>query len=58
MPAGAPDIEGTFAVVTDGEILANNTDEGPAADPRGKKLVWQVDRATATPPTALIRLGN
>lgn len=55
-PARAPLPDGTFAVVTDGEILANNTDEGPAADPRGKMLTWAINAAADTPPTALIRL--
>ena len=54
MPAGAPVPDGTFSIVTDGEILANNTDEGPTADPRGKKLSWKIDRSTTVAPTALI----
>lgn len=29
-------IEGTFRIVTDARILANNTDEGPIDDPRGQ----------------------
>ncbi len=47
-------MEGTFRIVTDGRILANNTDEGPVADPRGEMLVWNIDAGTAAPPTALI----
>lgn len=58
LPPGMPVPDGTFAIVTDGEILANNTDEGPEADPRGKKLVWTIDRSTSAPPTALITLGK
>lgn len=58
MPPGAPAPDGTFTLITDGEILANNTDEGPSVDPRGKKLTWAVNRSTAAAPTALIRLGN
>ena len=53
-----PKAEGTFAVVTDGEILANNTDEGPRPDAGGKRLSWVVNSQTAAAPTALVRLGN
>ncbi|MBD3729471.1 MAG: hypothetical protein IE933_07170 [Sphingomonadales bacterium] len=52
-----PEMDGVFTIVTDGEILANNTDEGPVADPRGRKLVWKVDRSTTAAPTALIKLN-
>lgn len=53
-----PKAEGKFSVVTDGEILANDTDNGPAADPMGKKLSWTVNAQTTAAPTALIRLAN
>lgn len=53
-----PQMEGTFTFTTDAEILANNTDEGPAAVPTGKKLEWKVTPRTATAPTALIKLAN
>ena len=58
MASGVPVPDGTFTIVTDGEILANNTDEGPEDDPRGRKLSWKIDRSTAVAPTALIRLGQ
>lgn len=58
LPPGMPVPEGTFSIITDGEILANNTDEGPAADPRGRKLSWTIDRSTSAAPTALIALGR
>ncbi|ANU08269.1 hypothetical protein [Paraurantiacibacter namhicola] len=48
-------IEGTFAIVTDGEILANNTDEGPEDLGNGtRRLTWSIDAKTAASPTALI----
>lgn len=50
-----PTLDGVLTLVTDGEILANNTDEGPAPAPVGKKLVWKVNARTAAAPTALIR---
>jgi hypothetical protein len=57
-PAKPPRLEGTFSIVTDGEILANNTDEGPASDGPNKRLSWKIDSQTASAPTALIGLGR
>ncbi|MEE4453523.1 hypothetical protein [Novosphingobium resinovorum] len=48
--------DGTFTVVTDGEILANNTDEGPAKAPGGNVLAWKVSPRITAAPTALVRL--
>ena len=58
--AGPPVADGTFTVRTDGQILANNTDEGPKADPVGgtSRLDWKVDARTSAAPTALIKLGK
>jgi hypothetical protein len=53
-----PEINGTFRIVTDGQILANNTDEGPRATPDGQVLEWQVTKRTETAPSALIQLGG
>ena len=53
-----PQPEGTFRIVTDARILANNTDEGPMADPRGEMLVWDVDSSTSAAPTALIAFAD
>lgn len=55
-----PTLDGTFTLRTDGQILANNTDEGPQADPagNGSRLNWKVDMRTAAAPTALIKLGK
>ena len=49
-------IEGTFTLTTDGEVLANNTDEGFTAFEGGKRMVWKVDRISGQAPLALIRL--
>ena len=52
-----PVLDGSFAILTDGEILANNTDDGPqAAAPTMRRLAWKVTPRTATAPTALIKL--
>ena len=53
-----PEMDGTFRIVTDGQILANNTDEGPQADPAGQVLEWKVNRRTQSAPMALIQLAN
>jgi hypothetical protein len=52
-----PEIDGTFRIVTDGEILANNTDEGPQTGARGKTLQWRVTKRTQVAPLALVRLA-
>lgn len=54
---GMPVLDGVLTIVTDGEILANNTDEGPAAGPAGKTLQWKVNARTKEAPTALIRIA-
>jgi len=50
--------EGTFTLTTDGQVLANNTDEGPQPDVAGQKLSWTVNVRSAGAPTALVKLGN
>ena len=56
--SGPPVADGTFTLRTDGQILANNTDEGPQAEPAtgGSRLDWKVDARTSAAPTALIKL--
>jgi len=58
--SGPPALDGRFTLHTDGEVMANNTDEGPLADPasNGQRLQWKVSPTTSAPPTALIRLGK
>ena len=53
-----PEMEGTFRIVTDARILANNTDEGPVQGPDGQTLEWQINVRTPSAPMALIQLGN
>ncbi|RIV84680.1 hypothetical protein [Aurantiacibacter zhengii] len=50
--------EGTFRIVTDARILANNTDEGPVSNPRGEMLVWEIGSNTVAAPTALLAFGD
>src|SRR5690606_669102 len=53
-----PEMRGTFRIVTDGRILANNTDEGPQQSAEGEVLQWDVSPRTQAPPMALIQLGG
>ncbi|WP_205481066.1 hypothetical protein [Sphingomonas arenae] len=48
--------QGKFTIVTDGEILTNNSEDGPSASPGGRSLVWDVTPETKKIPEALIRL--
>jgi hypothetical protein len=48
--------EGRFTVVTDGEILTNNSEDGPAPHALGRQLHWDVDSSSKKIPEALIRL--
>jgi hypothetical protein len=53
-----PEMEGTFRIVTDGEILANNTDEGPQASAGGQVLEWKINKRTQAAPMALVRTAD
>ncbi len=53
-----PKMDGTFTLVTDSTILANNTDEGPVKGTTGEQLTWMVNDRTKAPPAALVRLGE
>ena len=48
-------LDGTFRIRTDGEILTNNTEEGPAIDGGMRVLAWRVTPAQTEAPQALIR---
>ncbi len=51
-------VSGTFTLLTDARILANNTEEGPndADEKDMQKLVWDIGPATFGPPMALLKL--
>ncbi len=51
-------MEGTFAITTNGEIRANNTDEGAVASGQDRVLSWSVDGTTTDAPTALIQITS
>ena len=56
--AGIPVMDGTFTIITDGEVLANNTEDAAQPDPAGKRLAWTVNARTAAAPMALVRLAH
>jgi hypothetical protein len=48
--------QGRFTITTNGEILTNNSEDGPAAVPAGKQVHWDVGPSSKTIPETLIRL--
>lgn len=48
--------QGRFTITTDGEILTNNSEEGPAPHARGRALTWDVSSTSGKTPETLIRL--
>jgi hypothetical protein len=48
--------KGTFTVTTDGEIVTNNTEDGPDRVPTGRQLAWDIGPDSEKVPEALIRL--
>lgn len=56
MAQAVPELDGTFAIITDGRILANNTDEGPSEVDGKQRIEWVVTPRTRTAPMALIGL--
>jgi len=48
--------EGRFTVITDGEVLTNNSEDGAAPHPIGRQLHWDVGPASSKIPETLIRL--
>ena len=48
--------EGRFTITTDGEILTNNSEDGPAPAPGGRKLQWDVGPGSTRIPEMMVRL--
>ena len=48
--------EGRFTIITDGEILTNNSEDGAAPHPLGRQLHWDVGPGSSKIPETLIRL--
>lgn len=56
MFANLPKPQGTFTIRTDGDILTNNTDDGPAVTDGKKVLQWTINARSTKAPEALIML--
>jgi len=48
--------QGRFTILTDGEILTNNSEDGASPSPLGRALHWDVGPSSSKIPEALIRL--
>jgi hypothetical protein len=48
--------QGRFTVITDGEILTNNSEDGPQRHALGRELHWDVGPGSSKIPETLIRL--
>ncbi|MDP9421754.1 MAG: hypothetical protein M3Q19_02790 [Pseudomonadota bacterium] len=48
--------EGRFTITTDGEILTNNSEDGPVAGPGGRQLQWDVGPGSQKVPEMMVRL--
>ena len=47
---------GRFTIVTDGEILTNNSEDGAKPHAAGRQLVWDVNATSVKLPEALVKL--
>lgn len=48
--------QGRFTIHTDGQIVTNNSEDGPAADPLGNQVHWDIAPDSNKTPETLIRL--
>ena len=48
--------DGRFTIITDGEILTNNSEDGPVAAPGGRRVQWDVDAGSTKIPELMVRL--
>lgn len=48
--------EGRFTIITDGDILTNNSEDGPDVAPTGKQVHWVVGPGSQRVPEMLVRL--
>jgi len=48
--------EGRFTVTTDGEVLTNNSEDGPTATTAGRQVHWDVGPGSTKIPEMLVRL--
>lgn len=48
--------QGRFTVHTDGQIMTNNSEDGPSSDPLGQQVHWDIAPGSNKVPETLIRL--
>jgi hypothetical protein len=48
--------QGRLTVITNGEILTNNSEDGAAAHPLGRQVHWDVGPGSTKIPETLIKL--
>ena len=48
--------QGRFTIITDGEVLTNNSEDGAAPHAVGRQIRWDVGSGSTKIPEALIRL--
>ena len=48
--------QGRFTIITNGEVLTNNSEDGTAPNPVGKQVHWDVGSGSTRIPEALVRL--
>ena len=48
--------QGRFTIITNGEVLTNNSEDGTAPHALGKQVHWDVGSGSSKIPEALIRL--
>jgi hypothetical protein len=51
-------VKGSFVIKTDANILANNSEEGPADVSGLQVMTWEIGPRTFGPPMALLKLAN
>lgn len=56
MPQSSVVTKGRFTVTTDGEVLTNNTADGPTPVANGRQMAWDIDANSDKIPEALIKL--
>ena len=48
--------QGRFTVTTDGEVLTNNSEDGPVPHALGRQVHWDISPASVKTPEMLVRL--
>lgn len=48
--------QGRFTIITNGEVLTNNSEDGAAPHPIGRQVLWDVGPGSSKIPEALVRL--